>query len=133
MDFLFSVLSFFGYFLGAVAFCIGFGFVYERLTPIREFDLIVREHNASAAISFSGAVLGYAIALAGALHNTRSVLEFVVWAVLDGFAQLIAYAVARWVHPDISGAIGHNAIAAALWLAGTSIAAGILCAACMSP
>ena len=133
MDFVFNVIAFFGYFGGSVAFCLAFGAIYEKMTPQREFYLIVHEHNASAAISFSGAMLGYALALAGALHNTHSVLEFVVWAVLGGLAQLLAYVIGRLVHPNLSQAIEQNAIAAAVWLAATSIAAGILCAACMSP
>src|ERR1700761_8953779 len=76
-DFIGGVIAFSGYFCASIAFCLIFGFVYLRLTPHREFDLIVREHNASAAIALSGTLLGFAIALAGAIHNTRSVLEFI--------------------------------------------------------
>ena len=72
-EFLAAWSRFFGYFGAAIAFCVAFGAVYLRLTPHREFDLIVREHNASAAIALSGTLLGFAIALAGAIRNTRSV------------------------------------------------------------
>jgi hypothetical protein len=44
-EFLHGASAFFGYFGGAVAFCIAFGAIYLRLTPHREFELIVREHN----------------------------------------------------------------------------------------
>ena len=132
-DFLGGVIAFFGYFGGAVAFSLAFGFVYLRLTPHREFDLIVREHNASAAIALSGTMLGFAIALAGAIHNTRSVPEFLAWGVIAALAQLVAYALARLTHPNLSQAIEHNALASAIWLAAVSIAAGIVCDACMSP
>ena len=131
--FLYNVVVFFGYFGGAMAFCVLFGAIYLRLTPHREFDLIVREHNASAAIALSGTLIGFSIALAGAIHNTYSVGEFVVWAVIAALAQLIAYGVARLTHPGLSAAIEQNAIAAAIWLAAVSIAAGVICAACMSP
>jgi putative membrane protein len=132
-DFFGGVLAFAGYFGGAIVFFVGFGFIYLRLTPHREFDLIVREHNASAAIALSGTMLGFAIALAGAIHNTRSVLEFIAWAIVAALAQLIAYGLARLAHPNLSHAIEQNALAAAIWLAAVSIAAGILCDACMTP
>ena len=132
-DFVSGALAFFGYFGGALAFFVAFGALYLRLTPHREFDLIVREHNASAAIALSGTMIGFAIALAGAIHNTRSVGEFVMWAFVAAFAQLIAYGLARLAHPGLSQAIEHNAVSAAIWLAAVSISAGIVCDACMRP
>jgi putative membrane protein len=131
--FLRDALAFFGYFGGAIAFCVAFGAIYLRLTPHREFDLIVREHNASAAIALAGTLIGFAIALAGAIRNTRSISEFVVWACLAALAQLIAYGLARLTHPNLSQAIENNAIAAAIWLAAVSISAGVICDACMGP
>jgi putative membrane protein len=131
-EFLHGAIAFFGYFGGAIAFYAAFGAIYLRLTPHREFDLIVREHNASAAVALSGTLLGFAIALAGAVRYTRSVSDFVLWACLAALAQLIAYGLARLTHPNLSQAIESNAIAAAIWLAAISISAGIICDACMS-
>jgi putative membrane protein len=132
-DFVNGALAFFGYFGGAIAFFIAFGAIYLRLTPHREFDLIVREHNASASVAMAGTLIGFAIALAGAIHNTRSAAEFVMWAFVAALAQLIAYALAKLAHPGLSQAIEHNALSAAIWLAAVSISAGIVCDACMSP
>ena len=132
-EFLRGATAFFGYFGGAIAFCVAFGAIYLRLTPHREFDLIVREHNASAAIALSGTLLGFAIALAGAIRNTRTVWEFAIWACLAALAQLIAYGLARLTHPNLSQAIENNAVAAAIWLAAISVSAGVICDACMSP
>jgi len=132
-DFLGGVVAFFGYFGGAVAFFVGFGAIYLKLTPHREFELIVREHNASAAVALSGTLIGFAIALAGAIHNTHSPGEFVVWALIAALAQLIAYGLARLAHPGLSAAIEKNALSAAIWLAAVSISAGVVCDACMSP
>ena len=132
-EFFSGALAFFGYFGGAIAFFVVFGALYLRLTPHREFDLIVREHNASASIALAGTMIGFAIALAGAIHNTRGVGEFLAWAVVGGIAQLIAYGLARLAHPGLSQAIEQNAVAAAVWLAAVSISAGLVCAACMSP
>jgi putative membrane protein len=132
-DFLEAVSAFFGYFAAAVALFVGFGAIYLRLTPHREFNLLVREHNVSAAVALAGTLIGFALALAGAISNTRTVGGFVVWALIAALAQLIAYALARLAHPGLSEAIEHNAISAAIWLAAVSISAGVVCAACMTP
>ena len=128
-----GVFSFFAYFAASIAFCVGFCVVYTRLTPHREFDLIVRQHNASAATAFGGALVGFAIALAGAIHNTGSASEFVVWGFVAFVTQVIAYLLARLAHPGLSQAIEQNALATAIWVAAVSLSAGILSAACMSP
>ncbi|MCI4677396.1 DUF350 domain-containing protein [Rhodoblastus acidophilus] len=128
-----GLLAFLAYFVGAVGYCALFGLIYTRLTPHDEFDLIVRQHNASAGLAFGGALIGFALALAGAIHNTRSAAEFMVWGLVAMASQFVAYGVARLFHPGLSQAIAQNALAAAYWVAAVSIASGLLFAACMSP
>lgn len=128
-----NLISFFAYFAGAIAFSVAFVAIYIRMTPHREFDLIVGQHNASASLAFGGTLLGYAIALAGVIHNVRSALEFIVWGCVVIVTQIVAYQLARFGHRDMSHAIENNAIAAAIWVATVSIAVGIISAACMSP
>ena len=132
-NFLLAVAGFLAYCVGAAALCVLFGAVYLRLTPHREFDLVTREHNASAALALGGTIVGYGIALAGAIHNTRSPLEFAVWALLAIAPQLLAIGLARIAYPGLSKAIEQNALAAAIWQASISIAAGLVTAACMEP
>jgi putative membrane protein len=132
-DLISGLISFTAYFAGAIAFCAGFCLVYTWLTPHREFDLIVRQHNASAAVAFGGSLIGFAIALAGAIHNTQSAPEFVAWGFVAFATQVVAYFLARLAHPGLSHAIEQNALAAALWVAAVSISAGVISAACMSP
>ena len=128
-----GVLSFAVYFAGALGFCVAYCALYTRITPHKEFDLIVREANGAAAVAFGGSLLGFALALAGALHVSTSVLEFVFWGAVAFVTQLIAYALAAFVHPDLSPAIERNTLAAGVWVAAASVAAGVLSAACMSP
>lgn len=128
-----GLVSFFAYFAGAIAFSAAFCLIYTWLTPHREFALIVREHNASAAIAFGGSLIGFAIALAGAIHNTETLLEFAIWGLVAVVTQIVAYGLARLTHPGLSHAIEQNAMAAAVWLAAVSIAVGAISAACMSP
>lgn len=132
-DLAYGLVAFAAYFLGCLAYCAAFCFVYTRLTAHDEYELIVEQHNASAALAFGASLLGFAIALAGAVHNTTSALEFIVWGFVAFATQIIAYYLARLAHPGLSYAIEQNAIAAAIWLGAVSIAAGLLSAACMSP
>lgn len=133
LDLFSGLFSFSAYFAAATAFCAAFCVAYTFLTPHREFDLIVREHNASAALAFGGSLVGFAIALAGAIHNTQTPLEFVIWGFVAFAAQAIAYLLARLAHPGLSHAIEQNALAPAIWVAAVSISAGVVSAACMSP
>jgi putative membrane protein len=132
-EFLHGLLAFSVYFAGAVGFCAAFCLIYTRMTRHDEFALIVEAQNASAAIAFGGSLLGFAIALAAAIHHTGSIPEFVIWALVALVTQLIAYALARLAYPGLSRAIEENALAAALWVASVSVSAGLLSAACMSP
>jgi putative membrane protein len=132
-EFLSGLVAFFGYFFAAIAFCAVFCAAYVRMTPHDEFDLIVRQHNASAGLALGGALIGFAFALAGAIHVTTSPLEFVVWGIVAMASQFIAYGLARLLHPGLSHAIEQNALASAYWVASVSIASGLLTAACMSP
>ena len=107
--------------------------IYTRLTRHSEFDLIVREHNASAAVAFGLTLVGYAIALAGAIHNTRSIVEFLIWGLIAMLAQFVAYGLANLAHPGLSKAIEENALAAAIWSGSVAVASGLVTTACMSP
>lgn len=132
-EFFSGLLAFAVYFAGAVGFCALFCLLYTRVTRHDEFGLIVEAQNASAAIAFGGSLLGFAIALAGAIHHTGSVVEFATWGVVALLAQIVAYGLARLAHPGLSEAIENNALGAAIWVAAVSVSAGLLSAACMSP
>lgn len=132
-DFLSGLFAFAVYFAGALGFSALFCVLYTRVTRHNEFDLIVEERSASAAIALGGSLIGFAIALAGAIHHTGSALEFAMWACVALVTQIIAYVLARLAHPGLSQAIEENALSAALWVASVSVSAGLITAACMSP
>lgn len=56
-----------------------------------------------------------------------------MWGLVALVVQIIAYGLAAVAHPGLSQAIEQNALAAAIWSASVSIAAGAISAACMSP
>ena len=87
----------------------------------------------TAAITFGGAIVGFALPLASALEVTANPLEFVAWGVLAGVIQVVAsLVVRRIVIRDLVVRIETGNVASAVYMAATSIAVGLLNAACMS-
>ncbi len=116
--------AFAAYFLTGAALCVLYLIVYTKITRHDEFDLIVQQHNASAAIALGLSLLGFALPLGSAILHTVSILDCVIWGLIALVVQVCAYYVARLVHPRLIEAIGQNSMAAALWLGFVSITAG---------
>ena len=55
-----AVLGFVIYILGAAVLFALFQFIYTRITPHKEFELI-RAGNVSASVALGGAIIGFAI------------------------------------------------------------------------
>lgn len=128
-----SISHFAMYFGVGLAFLVIFKTLYAVVTPQKEWQLIKNEKNTAAAIGFGGAIVGFAIALAGAASNSVSLIDFAVWAGVALFAQLVAFYVVRlFFMPKIVQRIRDNEISAGIMLASTNVAVGLLNAACMS-
>jgi len=125
--------AFIAYFMTALALCIAYLFVYTRITPHQEYELIVHEQNASAALALGMSLLGFAIPLASAISHSVNIVDCIIWGLIALIVQIAAYYLARLVHPDVSLAIHQNHLASALWLGFVSVVAGFLSAACMTP
>lgn len=132
LEFPHAVVAFLGWFVAGVGFSAVFVVIYTRLTPHREFDLIVAEHNTAAALALGASLLGFVVPLARAMAQSLSIVEFCAWGVVALAVQLGAYAVARLSHPGLSQAIAEGSLASALWLGFVSLAAGLLSAAAMT-
>ncbi|HGF7475954.1 TPA: DUF350 domain-containing protein [Vibrio mimicus] len=121
------------YFSLSIGFLLAFKFIYIRLTPYDEWNLITEHKNTAAAIALSGAFLGYCIAISGAAKNAISFADFAVWGVIAMLAQVIAFGIVRFVLvPHIKERIEKNEIPSGIILAAVSIAVGILNSACMT-
>ncbi|WP_367373147.1 DUF350 domain-containing protein [Pseudomonas lini] len=127
-----AVLGFVSYILGAAVLFALFQFIYTRITPHREFELI-RSGNVSAAIALSGAIIGFAIPASNVIAYSISILDFVVWAVIAAFVQLLAFLVTSLVLKGASERIKKGEIAAGIYVAAVAISVGMLNAACMTP
>ncbi len=130
--FLFGAGHFLIAFAIACLFLAIFKWLYQVSTPYDERRLVA-EGNMAAAITFGGAIVGFALPLASALEVTANPLEFIAWGVLAGVIQVVAsLVVRRIVIRDLVARIETGNVASAVYMAATSIAVGLLNAACMS-
>lgn len=128
-----AIGSFLLYFALAIGALILFKVIYTRITPHDEWKLIKEDHNVASAIAFGGAIVGFALALAGAITNSVSLGDFLIWAIVALFAQTLAFAVVRFVFmPKIVERIEQNEISAGIMLGAVSISVGLLNAASMT-
>ena len=126
-----SVIAYASHLLaGAVVFS-GFFFVYLRLTPYDEFKLI-REGNIAAALSLSGALLGFVLTIASSITHADGLVPFLFWAVMASVVQLIVFLVLTRLMPDYRLQIEHNNIAAGMLFGVSALAVGVINAACLS-
>lgn len=128
-----SILNFSSYFGLGLALIVIFKFLYAAITPHDEWKLIKQEKNTAAAIAFGGAIIGFSIALSGAASNSVSILDFLTWGLIALGAQLLAFAIVRFIFmPKIVQRIKNGELSAGAMLAATNIAVGLLNSACMS-
>ncbi|AOE62452.1 DUF350 domain-containing protein [Pseudomonas corrugata] len=127
-----AVLGFVLYILGAAVLFALFQFIYTRVTPHKEFELI-RSGNVAAAIALGGAVIGFAIPASNVIAYSINMLDFVVWAVIAAVVQLLAFLVTSLVLKGASARIKNGEIAAGIYIAAVAISVGMLNAACMTP
>ncbi|WP_293748516.1 DUF350 domain-containing protein [uncultured Paraglaciecola sp.] len=121
------------YFAVSILLLFVFKVVYAFVTPHDEWKLVKEDKNQAAAIGFGGAMIGFSIALAGAVANSEFLIDFVVWGVVAIIAQSFAFALLRFTFmPKIAERIDNNEISAGTILAAVSISVGLLNAACMS-
>lgn len=93
----------------------------------------IRRGNIAAAIAFAGAAIGVALPVSGAITHSVSLLDSVLWAAIAAIFQLIAYGISHVFVPNISRRIDEGDVAAGVFLAGSSVAFGLMNAAAMTP
>ena len=103
-------------------------FIYSKITPWNELDLIM-QGNTAAAVSFSGAILGIAIPLAAALSSSISIWEIVVWGSVAIILQITVFLILDLVLPNLSEQIKANKTAAGIFIASNKIALALMNAA----
>jgi len=129
--FLASLPNFLAYLGTAFVLLVAFVAIYLYVTPYDEINLI-RANNQAAAISLSGAVLGFALPIANVIAHSDTLADLAVWGVIAGIVQLLAWMVARVALPRLKEAIAAGLVAPATFVAALSLTIGLLNAACMT-
>ena len=130
-DFLTNLSEFLLFFVVAAVLTVVFVLVYTRITRHNEIALI-KEGSTSAALAFSGSLIGFALPLASTMIGSSTVLELVLWGLVALVVQILVYFLIRLPMPRISARIESDEVAAGIWLGACSIVAGILNAASMT-
>lgn len=122
--------AFLVYFCTALIAVIAYLFVYTRVTPHNEFQLI-RDNDAAAAIALGLSLLGFVLPVVSAIAHSANVIDCFIWSLIALIVQIIVYYLVRVPVPKLSERIAAGELAAAIWLGLASLAAGALNAACM--
>jgi len=111
-----------------------FLFLYALVTPYDDYKLIFEDNNTAAAIGFGGAIVGLSIPLYSALTHSVSYFDFVVWAAIAMFIQLLfALIMTRTKGKySVEKLIGEGIVSAGILMAFISISIGLLNAGSMS-
>ena len=128
---LIALPAFLAYFAVAIALIAVFLMIYLFVTPYDEIALI-RQNNTAAAISLSGALLGFALPVANVIAHSDTIADLAAWGVIAGIVQILTYLATRLTFPRLSADIPAGKIAPATILAALSLTVGLTNAACMS-
>jgi len=123
--------AFLSYFAVAVALIVVFLLVYVNVTPYDEIALI-RQGNTAAAISLSGALLGFAMPVANVIAHSDTVVDLAAWGAIAGIVQILTYLLMRFALPQMNEDIPAGKLAPAVLLAALSLGVGLINAACMT-
>ncbi|MCC6135993.1 MAG: DUF350 domain-containing protein [Candidatus Contendobacter sp.] len=123
--------AFLSYFATGIGLLAVFLLLYLWITPYREISLI-REGNAAAAASLSGAMVGFMLPLASAITHSVSLLDMAIWGLIALIIQLLVYGVGRLLLPSLARDIPAGQVASGVFLGALSLAIGLLNAACMT-
>lgn len=127
-----STLPAFGAYFGlGVLFLAVFCTVYVWLTPQRELALI-RHGNQAAAISLSGALLGFVLPLGSAIAHSVSLLDLALWGVVALIVQWLVHVFIRLLIHDLAAQIEQDNRAVAIFAAVLAVGVGLINAASMT-
>ncbi len=122
--------AFLVYFCTGVIAVLAYLFVYTRITPHNEFQLI-RDNDPAAAIALGLSLLGFVLPVVSAIAHSANVVDCLIWSTIALIVQVVVYFVVKIPVPDLSKRIAAGEMASAIWLGLSSLAAGALNAAAM--
>jgi putative membrane protein len=126
-----AILNYLIHLISAVVLLALFFVAYTRVTPFNEV-LLIRQGNRAAALSLSGALIGFSITVGSALMHTANYQEFAAWAAGAMVVQILAYAITTRALNMSKDQIEANNSAFGGLLAAISISIGVINGACIS-
>jgi putative membrane protein len=126
-----AIMNFCLYLASALVLVGAFLGLYTLILPMREWELI-RQGNTAAALVVGGALVGFSLPLSEAIKRTNTLPQMIVWSAIALAVQLIGFGVLRLIRKDAAAAIEKGDLAEAVMLAASSIALGLISAACLS-
>ncbi|WP_114395308.1 DUF350 domain-containing protein [Oleisolibacter albus] len=108
-----------------VAMLFGFAWIYLRVTPYHELDLI-RRGNKAAALSYIGAITGFAIAMKTVAAGTTALADLAMWGVIALVTQLAVFFFVSRLLRDLREGIESDRVSYGILLGGISLATGLL-------
>src|SRR5260370_13498229 len=122
--------AFMVYFCTAIVAVVAYLFVYTRVTPHNEFQLI-RDNDPAAAIALGLSLLGFSLPVVSAIAHSANVVDCLIWSAIALMVQIAVYFIVKIPVPNLSARIAAGEMASAIWLGLASLAAGALTAASM--
>jgi putative membrane protein len=122
--------AFLVYFCTGVVAVMAYLFVYTRVTPHNEFQLI-RDNDPAAAIALGLSLVGFVLPVVSAIAHSANVWDCLIWSAIALIVQIAVYFIVRIPVPNLSARIAAGEMASAIWLGLSSLAAGALNAAAM--
>jgi putative membrane protein len=123
--------AFLVYFCEAILAVLAYLYIYTRITPHNEFELI-RNNNPAAAIALGLSLLGFSLPLISAIMHASNVWDCMIWSLVALIVQIIVFFIVRIPVPNLPRRIADGELAPAIWLGLASLAFGAINAACMT-
>ena len=95
--------AFLVYFCTGLIAIVAYLFVYTRITPHNEFQLI-RDNEPAAAIALGLSLLGFVAPLVSAIAHSANVLDCLIWALIALIVQIIVLFLVRVPGAESAGA-----------------------------
>jgi putative membrane protein len=86
----------------------------------------------AASFSLGGAILGFIVPLSAAIKYSVNLVDMIIWGLIALVVQIMAFIVVKMLVPSVTQDIEAGNGAQGFFLGVTSLAAGLLNAACMS-
>ena len=126
-----DLISFVKYFFIAAVLVGAYVSIYIIITPHAEIKLI-RENNSSAAIAFSGSLMGFSLPIAIIIAHSSNLMSCLIWGFVALLTQIFIFYIARLLIPRMPEKIENGELASGIWLGMASLIGGIINAACMT-